>query len=308
MYEDQNDTDHQAAIAEAERDAHRVIELAKGPDKIPVDGAVNLLRKDPFTQGPRLFAKHCSSCHRYNGHDGRGKLLTSLDEATGERRSVPATAVDLGNFASREGWKRFWSTTRTLRTIEQWFREAQKKEEDGEEIQYIDPENSEMATWFGEPEALEQNKDNLKALVEYLVAEADHVGTTTDDKLREQGKDVALNGSWKGDLNGTTCADCHGTIGKEFAKLSDDDADDYPDIAKYGSAAWLKDFISNPGSQQHYGAKNRMPAYADRMTSDELELLVKWLTGDYYPTEIKGYPAASGEAESNSADAEKSGE
>ncbi|MEZ6116220.1 MAG: hypothetical protein R3C28_06575 [Pirellulaceae bacterium] len=39
MYEDANDVDHQAALAEAERDAHRIIELASLPDKIPVEGA-----------------------------------------------------------------------------------------------------------------------------------------------------------------------------------------------------------------------------------------------------------------------------
>ena len=296
FYEDNNDADHQAAVAEAERDAHRVVELAKGPDKIPVNGAVNLLRDDPFTQGPRLFAKHCSSCHRYNGHDGRGKVLTSLDEATGKRTPVLPTAVDLGNFASRD-----WMTAvlvdysnhfAPLKNAN-WFKEAQQKEADGEDAEYIDPDNSEMADWSGDHESLtsEENSENLKAVVEFLVSEADHIGVTTDDKLREKGKDVALNGTWTGAIAETSCADCHSTIGEDFVKLSDDDADGYPDIAKYGSKAWLTDFIKDPGTAQHYGAKNRMPAYAERMTAKELDLLVRWMTGDYYPTEVKDYPS-----------------
>ena len=64
FYEDGTAEDHQAAILEAHRDGERIEELAGGPDKIPVTGAVTLLREDPFTQGPRLFAKHCYSCHR----------------------------------------------------------------------------------------------------------------------------------------------------------------------------------------------------------------------------------------------------
>ena len=302
MYEDKNDADHQAAVAEAERDAHRIIELAKGPDKIPVNGAVNLLREDPFTQGPRLFAKHCSSCHRYNGHNGRGKMLTSLDEATGERSPVLPTAVDLGDFASRD-WMQailvdYPNHFAPLKNAN-WFREAQQKEEAGEEVEYIDPDNSEMADWSGDLDSLKsvENADNLKSLIEFLVDEAGHVGVSADDKLSEKGKDIALNGTWAGAIEGTSCADCHTSIGEEFVTKSDDDADGYPDIAKYGSAKWLTDFIKNPGTAQHYGAKNRMPAYVDKLTPKELDLLVRWMTGDYYPTEVEEYPTMTGSAE-----------
>ena len=65
--------------------------------------------------------------------------------------------------------------------------------------------------------------------------------------------------------------------------VSDDDADGYPTMAKYGSAQWLTDFIRNPGAARHYGAKNEMPAYPpQQLTDEDLNLLVRWLTGDYY--------------------------
>ena len=38
-------------------------------------GAVTLLRQDRENRGRRIFAAQCSSCHRYNGHDGRGYLV-----------------------------------------------------------------------------------------------------------------------------------------------------------------------------------------------------------------------------------------
>ncbi|MDO5552900.1 MAG: cytochrome b N-terminal domain-containing protein [Planctomycetia bacterium] len=43
----------------------RVVELIKGQDGIPGEGALSLLKKDPFVQGPALFAQHCSSCHNF---------------------------------------------------------------------------------------------------------------------------------------------------------------------------------------------------------------------------------------------------
>src|SRR6185295_5633791 len=105
------------------------------PGGIPSSGAVTLLRNDSYTQGPKLFAKNCASCHRYDSHDGRGLLpvaihivhsnetasviasayamteqsllalnqLTSAQLTNGQVLQVysPATASDLKNFASR---------------------------------------------------------------------------------------------------------------------------------------------------------------------------------------------------------------
>ena len=39
------------------------LELAE-LEGIPQNGARELLVRDPFTQGPRLFQRHCSTCHR----------------------------------------------------------------------------------------------------------------------------------------------------------------------------------------------------------------------------------------------------
>ncbi len=61
---------YRAAVVSAKRDAERVVALAGGRGGIPPQGAVWLLRNDPATQGPKLFARNCASCHRYDGHDG----------------------------------------------------------------------------------------------------------------------------------------------------------------------------------------------------------------------------------------------
>lgn len=298
LYEDAHDVDHQAALAEAHRDGARALELSSGPNRIPVEGAVSLLRNDPFTQGPRLFEKHCSGCHRINGHDGRGSQVTELQITDGVAHSItpPPTAVDLAGFGSRE-WMRsvvvdYAAHFKALKNA-RWFAEAKQKSEAGEDVAFIDPDNSEMADWSGDAEAIKspENVENLKALVEFLVAEAGHGDVTADAALVETGRHVALDGTWNGGPAGTSCAGCHSTIGSEFHP-NDEASDGYPTLARYASAAWLKDFIRHPDAQRHYGSKNRMPAYRPEQLSDlDLDLLVRWLVRDFQPTEVADYPA-----------------
>jgi ubiquinol-cytochrome c reductase cytochrome b subunit len=296
FYEDANDIGHQAALAESHRDGKRAIELSSGPDKIPVDGAVSLLRRDPFTQGPRLFAQHCAACHRINGHTGRGMLVMEKDAAGNSTIGAP-TAADLGDFGKRE-----WMTGIVLDYSNHfswlknagWFKTAAAKAAAGEAVEYINPDDSEMADWTsGNMESLKsaENAENVKALVEFLAAEAGHKPGEFDAALVEQGRKLATEGTWAGALNGTSCKSCHETIGDEFpAQPTDEGASGYPTMAKYGSAAWLKDFIRNPAAARHYGAKNQMTASTpEKMTDQDLDLLVRWMTGDYSPSTVPDY-------------------
>ena len=291
FYEDSRDEDHQAAILEAHRDAERIKELASGPNRIPVTGAVTLLREDPFTQGPRLFAKHCKGCHRYDGHDGRGRLVYS-GTPDGDPVRAEATAVDLGQFGT-VAWMQavvvdYSNHFAPLKNSE-WFKNAA-----GADV--LNPDESEMADWSGDAESLrsEENQENVSALVAFLVSQAGHNtrqgrAVTGDKSAVDRGRTLAVEGDWSGAINGTSCVDCHSTIGESFAEVSDDDADGYPNLSGYGSSAWLKSFLSKPGAGQHYGEKNQMPAYAKRMTPSEMELLVRWLTGDYAVTSLNPY-------------------
>ncbi len=305
FYEDANDKDHQLALAEAHRDGQRAIELASGPDKIPVEGAVSLLRKDPFTQGPRLFAKHCFACHRYNGHDGRGKLVTeagrviidSNPPVIGPSVIAAPTAPDLGSFGSREwmtGIVTDYSNHVAWLKNSEWFRNAQAKAAAGESVEFISPDSSDMANWTGgNVVSLKsaENADNVKALVEFLASEAGHAGTVYETALVERGRDIAIKGTWAGALKDTSCESCHDTIGQDFPAVPDDSAaGGYPTLAKYGSAAWLKDFIRHPDAARHYGAKNQMVVYSpEKLTDQDLDLLVRWMTRDYPPSSVHDY-------------------
>ena len=80
------------------------------------------------------------------------------------------------------------------------------------------------------------------------------------------------------------CVECH--------KFHDDGMlGNAPDLTGYASHEWLTAFISNPSHERFYGDNNdRMPAFAanhdnpaaNRLSPEELRLLVDWLRGDWY--------------------------
>ncbi len=271
-YEDAHNVDHQAAVAEADRDSERARALASGPNRVPREGPIVLLATDPETQGPRLFAKHCSSCHLYNGHDGRGGLVWDLDSKTGARVPARTTAPDLGQLASAD-WIRS-IVVDFAKHAASFKNAAWQGEEDG-----IDPDKSEMADWSGDREALlaKENAENLNALVVFMQHEAKGKDAMFDPQTVELGRKVATEGAWSGSIADKACTDCHSTLGEPFDPARED-AGGYPDIAGYLSPAWLKDFLSDPGQAQFYGDKNHMPVFKDRMSPLELDLLVQWLS------------------------------
>ena len=286
MVEDAANEDHQSAIAEAHRDGERTVELARGESRIPASGAGALLANDAFTQGPRIFAKHCASCHRFDGHNGRGRLMTAAVSESDERQVTLPEAADLGKFASRE-WMRA-----VLLDFQAHFApiklSGRYQNQTGD---YFDPDNSEMADWSGEVDELRspEQADDVNAIVEFLASEANHGLEQFDAALVARGRALAVDGSWNGALDGAACTNCHAAIGETFVEDATDDAGGYPDIRQYGSKAWLTAFLKDPGSVQFYGDKNQMPAFADKLSATELEHLTTWLTRTYEPTEVPPY-------------------
>jgi ubiquinol-cytochrome c reductase cytochrome b subunit len=275
IVEDGMDADHQAALAEAERDGVRVQELASLPDMIPAEGAVALLRADPFTQGPRLFAKHCASCHRFDGHDGRGRLIVQAQD-DGTTKVVRPTASDLAGFASRDWWKAI------LTDFRNHFAPAAASG--------YDLENSEMAGWSDEHRDMllkKENAEDLRALVEYFVAQSGHANPPPNPDLVARGSQILASGELSSGDTLATCTDCHAAIEGDFEQGTGNNG--YPELVGYGSQAWLTAFIKNPATAQFYGDKNKMISFAEKMSERELNLLVRWMTGDYHPSRVEEY-------------------
>ncbi|MGH7202802.1 MAG: cytochrome b N-terminal domain-containing protein [Planctomycetaceae bacterium] len=301
-YEDYHDEDFQYAKAAALREGERTVELASAFG-IPPEGAGALLRSDPKTQGAKLFARKCASCHRWNGRDGTGRPIMELADKTqtvggqqvvvthvvhGERvpvqeeRPAEPTATDLANAGSRE-WVRS-----LLLDFREHFSAVQNLDSEAAQILL----NGDMASWSDASRDVlsdPRNERHLNALVEFLVAQSgrEH-DPPIDPDLVELGRKVFEEGSSEGVLAegalAAACTDCHSIkpAGEEEVIGTTDYA---PDLTGYMGQEWLGRFIRNPENYYSQG-NNAMPAFGEAtLTDEELDLLVRWMTRDYYEPE-----------------------
>ena len=242
--EDQANLKHGAAIEEANWQAGRVIEIADS-EGIPPAGAVTLLRQDSQNHGRRLFASHCASCHRYNGHDGRG---FPVDE--------PQSAGDLAGFASTE-----WITE--LLDYDHYVSEKYfggTKFKDGTMARKV----------LGK--YTDEEKELLPDIARLL---ADGAQLPYEESLDENTREELLSLYYNDDLkfeDGRACIECH--------DIDSEDEGSAPDLTGYGSKEWLIAFIENPEDKRFYGKKNdRMPCYGrdGKLKDEEIEILTDWI-------------------------------
>ena len=248
MKQDSNDPNFQRALKDSHHQAARVIELAKAPTGIPIAGAAALLREDPFIQGPKLFAKHCASCHRHGGHDGEGNPVKD-----------PQSASDLKGFASRE-WLAGLLDPAKVDSLHYF---GGTKFKDGKMVKWV-KKNAD------EPKEQEQLKKIIAALSSEAQLKSQRDADARDADIIKQGAELA-----RGDV---ACTDCH-AFGKP-----DPDAT-APDLTGYGSRAWLVRFIGNPAHPDFYGKRNdRMPLFAEKQILDAktIGVIADWLRGEWY--------------------------
>jgi ubiquinol-cytochrome c reductase cytochrome b subunit len=238
------------AVHDAKRNAERAIELASAPSGIPPTGAISLMRNDPMTAGPRLFASYCASCHNHVDSAGEGI------------KAKEASAPNLFGFASRAWLKGLLDPAQVAGP--NYFGLTAHKASDMVE--------------FVRGDLKQKSADDLAKLIVGLSAEARLPLQAADDK-----RDAAIIAAAGPLYEKLGCADCHRVAGQG-------DLGSAPDLTGYGSDAWLTAFISSPGHQRFYGEHNdRMPAFADsddparnRLRPEELRLIVRWLRGDWY--------------------------
>jgi len=246
---DRQDQAYQASRKHDLALAARALELAQRG--IPPEGAGQLLRGDPRTQGPVLFAQYCAGCHTHV--DARG---------TGISSSTP-TAPNLAGFASR-AWIANVLTAKKFASPEFFGNTAFH--------------GSEMVE-AGVTDHLEP--DQLRQVIAALSAEAalpyqTGLDTADGEAIR---KGIALI---QDESNG--CINCHKF--RDAGELGD-----APDLTGYGSRAWIMAFISDPTHARFYRDTNdRMPRFAPdaRMPRNnlldkvQLGLLADWLRGQWY--------------------------
>ncbi len=249
--EDRKNAGYASSVKEAEANAIRIRDLANSPAGIPATGAVTLLRNDPLTQGPRIFAKQCAGCHRYDGHDGMGTVTTNA-----------ISASDLKGFASRE-WISGLLDPEKISSLHYF---GGTKFKDGKMAKFVKKD----VARFGDEE-----KNQLLKVIAALSAEADLPSQREQDRSEET---TIAEGRALLPSSTMSCTDCHA-----FHKVDEDAF--APDLTGYGSEKWLMEFISNPAHTKFYGKKNdRMPAVGEDKIMDTLsiELVARWLRGEWY--------------------------
>ncbi len=241
------------AVKNAAQDGERARELASAKG-IPQGSAAELLREDAFTQGPRLFARNCASCHRFGGHDGLGNVSTN----------VPS-AADLKGFASREWVSGLLDPTKIATS--HYF--GSTKFANGKMVKFVQKEVAKYS-----PDQKAQVQKVIAALSAEAELPAQRDADAQEKALVAQGRELI-----KGDIN---CVECH-------AFHSTDEDASGPDLSGYGSRKWLVDFISNPAHERFYGKRNdRMPKFGDEKILDQksIGLIVDWLRGEWYRPEL----------------------
>lgn len=238
--EDRSKLIFQASVSESERRSERVKELAKLKG-IPAQGAVVLLREDPKTQGPRIFASHCSSCHRYDGHDGRGNLV-----------SEDSSAPDLAGFASREWLEKVLDHQHFV--SESFFGNTKF-------------ENGKMAKQLAKFNEAEKALVPKVAALLSDIAELPYQKKLTDDE-REAGFDVFFDE--------LACIDCHDI--EDENEGSAPDLTDYGSrewlLAFIGDPSHERFYGSKNDRMPSFGRDNKISAR-------EIEMLVDWLRRDW---------------------------
>ncbi|MBI3850737.1 MAG: cytochrome b N-terminal domain-containing protein [Verrucomicrobia bacterium] len=249
LADDAKNPEYQLAVKDAERAAARVKVLAKSSAGIPAEGAVTLLRNDQLTQGPKIFAAKCASCHRYEGHDGSGKIPKD-----------PQSASDLKGFATRE-WLAGLLDPEQVASTNHF---GATKFADGKMVKFVKKDVAKYSP---------AQKEKLKKVIAALSAEAQLKSQIVIDQ-----RDAALIEEGRLLLQTETrCTDCH-----EFQK-KDEDAT-APILTGYGSRKWLINFITNPAHPSFYGERNdRMPAFGAKQILDlpSIGLVADWLRGQW---------------------------
>jgi ubiquinol-cytochrome c reductase cytochrome b subunit len=297
-----------AAQEQAEREYHRLVELIEHRGGIPVQGAIELQRNDPETQGPRLFKRYCASCHDYADPaeqdpvrivsrrfqapelEEDGEKIKRDESGAVVYDTQPTGAPNLYGVGSR-AWLRGFLDPEQISKIE--TREPASPQEgnpgsfrreivDAPYFGNTSHREGEMASFVHDnlADLDEEGKQALEDLIAAVSAQAKLKSQAAEDAKAEE--DGQLARGLEAFTDRFACSDCH-----HFPEVDDPEAG-MPDLAGWMSTEWLKGIIANPEHERFYGDNNdRMPAFAksddpqmNQLSPHDLDMLVRWLRHD----------------------------
>jgi ubiquinol-cytochrome c reductase cytochrome b subunit len=241
------------AAKQAKVDAARAIELAGRPEKIPPAGMLELVRSDPKSQGPLLFAQHCASCHAHVDPAAPGA----------EQQIAKASAANLFEFG-KASWMRGLLDPKQVAGPAYFGNTAHKE---GDMVNFVQNDLTDAKTW---------KPDDIEAVIVAMSAEAGLADAGVANAVIEKGRALVADGD--------RCGSCH--------RFGDNKTDlgSAPDLVGWGSREWLVGIITDPTHEQFYGDSNdRMPSFgkadegaAPMLTRQQIDLIADWLRGTWY--------------------------
>jgi ubiquinol-cytochrome c reductase cytochrome b subunit len=271
----------EAAVARAE--AQRAHELASMG--IPVDGSRGQTRRDPLIAGRRLFIQHCSSCHSHydpeaeNPHDGHPLMTVAVAEPT---------AANLYGFGSRR-WMEGMLDAEQIAGPHYFGKTIMAEGDMVSEVQ------STIRDARAELDESEQRTFDMKVQAIAIAISAEAKLPYQQEEDARQTEQIAQGRALA--IDEFSCTGCH--------TLGDEQGGSGPDLTGYASHEWLRDFIKNPQTERfyynadNYDAEGLMPPFGphseeseiSKLTSQEIELIVRWLRRDW-PVAERARPAA----------------
>jgi mono/diheme cytochrome c family protein len=301
---------------------------------IPRQGAAHLLRNDPLTHGPRLFGRHCASCHTYFDPSGKspwkfanivqsprvgrdGKVLRDGAGSPQYEDVEPSGAPNLFGFASR-AWIKGLLDKEQIVAVSHFAPERSPDPKVASDSEHSDNHqraiyapyfgntnlrSGRMAAWVAQHDELlkddpARSDDDVDCIAAALSAQAKLPAQREIDE-----KDTELIRRGIGLIEQNCARGCHKFGQRGQLGLA-------PDLTGYGSYEWMLGLVSDPEHERFYRMENdRMPSFAknldrpeeNNLSIRELSLIVDWLRGQYYRPGDEAPILAHSEDEANAA-------